>query len=408
MTHNAPKISSIRTKSLSLKLIDSVEDFQSLEKNWNTLYDNCERSSIFSSWDWMFTWWEVFKDQFDRELFILALYQESELVGLAPFQICTPPSPKSLIQGKTLHFIGNGEAFDDAIVSEFQDFIVSPEYESEMIQLVSEYLTKHSNKWNFADFEFLLKDALILQCFDDSNLSDTRYTNKINRYNMEYGVRFSIPKMDSFEQYQENMGKRWSKMFIKKGSKLSRHGEVTTVATESLDSINPALEQLAEMNSNRWMDRTGYCVFDSERFVKFHQKIMARLIPKNRAAIKTLYLDDEALASYYIFTDKAQVHYYQSGFHRKHGNKYSPLFLLICNEIGESIKNNQMFDFMFADDANSYKKEQYSCEHEPMYRLRWSTQKHRLPLFHSAKYVQNAVLNIKETLKEKLNKKRGK
>ena len=129
MTQNAPKILSIRTKALSLRLIDSVEDFQALKTDWDTLYDKCEGGSIFSSWDWMFTWWEVFKDQFDRELFILALYQEGELVGLAPFQICTPPSPKSLIQGKTLNFIGNGEASEDAIVSEFQDFIVLPEDE---------------------------------------------------------------------------------------------------------------------------------------------------------------------------------------------------------------------------------------------------------------------------------------
>ncbi len=408
MTRNAPKISPMITSALSLRLIDSIDDFQYLQKDWDALYDSCNRSRIFCSWDWMFTWWEVFKDQYDRELFILAIYQEDELVGLAPFQICTPPLPKSLIQGKTLYFIGNGESLDDSIVSECQDFIVSPEHESEMIQLVSEYLTKHSKKWNFADFEFLLKDALILQCFDDVGSHGKRHASKINRYKMEYGVRFFIPKMESFEQYQEQMGKRWRKMFTKKGNKLLRDGEVTTLATESLDSIKPALDQLAEMNCSRWKDRTGSCIFDSNRFVAFHEKIMTRLIPKNRAAIKTLHLDGEALSSYYTFSDKGRIHYYQSGFHREYGNRYSPLFLLVCNEIGESIKNNQIFDFMFADEKTSYKKEQYSCEHEPMYRLRWSAQKHRLPLFHSAKYAQNIVTSLKQTLKEKFNKRRGK
>ncbi len=403
MAHNAPKISSISNKALSLKLINTIEGFQSLKNDWDILYDNCERSSVFSSWDWVFTWWEVFKDQFKRELFILALYQENELVGLAPFQICTPPPPKSLIQGKTLYFIGNGEAFDDSIVSEFQDFIVLPEHESEMIQLVSTYLINHNDKWNFADFEFVLKDALILQCFAKSS----KNTHKIDRCKLEEGVRFSIPKVDSFEQYQETMGKRWSKMFIKKGGKLLRSGDVTTVTTESLDSINPALEKLAEMNCNRWEERTENCIFDSNRFVDFHQKVMTRLIPKKRAAIKTLYLNDEVLASYYIFTDKDQIHYYQSGFYRKYGNKFSPLFVLVCNEIGEAIKKNQLFDFMFSDDENGYKKEQYSCEHEPMYRLRWSSQKYRLPLFHSVKFVQNTVMDMKKTLDDKFNKKRG-
>ncbi len=404
MTKSAPQLSSLDTSSLTLRLIDSLEGFQSLQKDWDELYDKCEKSSIFSSWDWAFTWWEVFHDQFVRELFILGLYQNNKLVGIAPFQICKPPSPKSLVQGKTLQFIGNGESIDDSIISEFQDFIVLPEFELEMIQSVSKYLIKHSNKWSFADFEFLLKNALILQCFHDSS----SHAKNVDRYKMEYGVRFSIPKMESFEQYHEQMGKRWKKMYSKKNSKLLRAGEVRTESTQTLEAIKPALAQLADMNCSRWKERTGACIFDSSRFVEFHQKIMARLIPKNRATIKTLYLDDEALASYYIFTDKSQIHYYQSGFHPKYGNRYSPLFLLVCNEIGESIKNNQMFDFMFADDANSYKKEQYSCEHEPMYRLRWSSQKYRLPLFHSAKYAQNTLMSIKHTLNEKLDKKRGK
>jgi hypothetical protein len=398
MTHNAPNLSPVETKALSLRLVNSVEEFHALQKEWDTLYDKCDRNSVFSSWDWAFTWWEVFNDQFDRELFILCLYQDEQLIGIAPLQICTPPAPKSLIQGKTLQFIGNGEAFDDSIVSEFQDFIVLPEFESEMIQTVSDYLVEHSNKWNFADFEFLLKDALILQCF-------SKMDSGIDRYKMEYGVRFSIPKMESFEQYKEQMGSRWKKMLTKKGNKLARDGEVTTVATESFDSIKPALDQIAEMNCTRWRERTGACIFDSNRFVEFHEKIMARLIPKNRAVIKTLQLDGEAMASYYTFNDKGRIHYYQSGFYAEYGNRYSPLFLLVCNEIGESIKNNQKFDFMFADDANSYKKDQYSCEHEPMYRLRWSSQKFRLPLFHSAKRAQNAVLSMKESLQKKLNKK---
>jgi len=403
MPKSAPKLSSLEKKSLTLHLIDSLEAFQSLQMDWDALYDKCERNSIFSSWDWAFTWWEVFHGQFERELFILGLYQDNKLVGIAPFQICKSSLAKSLVQGKTLQFIGNGESFDDSIISEFQDFIVLPEFESEMIQRVSKYLIEHSNKWNFADFEFILKDALILQCFNNS--SD--HTKKIDRYEMEYGVRFSIPKMESFEQYHEKMGKRWKKMYTKKNSKLLRAGDVRTESIQTLDAIKPALAQLADMNCSRWKERTGNCIFDSSRFVDFHQKIMARLIPKNRTAIKTLYLDDEVLASYYIFTDKDQIHYYQSGFNAKYGNRYSPLFLLVCNEIGESIKNNQMFDFMFADDANSYKKDQYSCQHEPMYRLRWSTQKYRLPLWHSAKYAQNTVMGLKDKLVGKMNDKRG-
>ena len=391
MSHNAPNLSPSKVQTLSLRLVNSVEDFKSLQSDWDNLYDQCDRNSVFSSWDWAFTWWEVFEDQFERELFILCLYKDDALVGIAPFQICKGNFPKSLLQGKTLQFIGNGEAYEDSIVSEFQDFIVLPELESEMVSLVSEYLVQHSNKWNFADFEFLLKDALILQCFNKDH-------RQVARQKIEYGVRFSIPKMESYEDYQAKMGNRWRKMLDKKGRKLARAGEVRTESTKTLDSIKPTLAQLADMNCYRWKERTGRCIFDSSRFVEFHHKIMARLIPKNRAVIKTLYLDDDALASYYTFRDKGRIHYYQSGFYAQHANKYSPLFLLVCNEIGESIKNNQLFDFMFADDKNSYKKEQYSCEYESMYRLRWTSQPIRFSAYSGAKKIKNNVQNIKSKI----------
>ncbi len=395
MTQNAPNLQSLDANALSLRVVDSFDEFKFLQKTWDELYDKCDRSSVFCSWDWMFTWWEVFKDQFERELFILCLYKGEQLVGLAPFQICKR-FPKALVQGKTLQFIGNGEAYEDSIISEFQDFIVLPEMEVEMVSTVSEYLIENTHKWNFADFEFLLKDALILKCFSD--IDSQKESKKIARYKMEYGIRFTIPKMESFEQYQEQMRRRWRKMYGQKGRKLARDGAVTTESTETLESIKPALTQLADMNCYRWRERTGSCIFDSSRFIEFHEKVMARLVPKNRAVIKTLYLDDEALASYYTFMDKDRIHYYQSGFHREHANKYSPLFILVCNEIGEAIKNNKMFDFMFADDANSYKKDQYSCDHESMYRLRWTPQPMRLSLFHGAKAVQNSGLQFKDAL----------
>ena len=63
---------------------------------------------------------------------------------------------------------------------------------------------------------------------------------------------------------------------------------------------------------------------------------------------------------------------------------------------------------MFSDEVNSYKEEHFACDHELMYRLRWSSQKHRLPLFHFAKKAQNSVVSLKEVLNSKLNKKLSK
>jgi hypothetical protein len=125
---------------------------------------------------------------------------------------------------------------------------------------------------------------------------------------------------------------------------------------------------------------------------------MERLLPQNKVFIKTIYRDDEALASYYGFSDKDQIHYYQSGFYSKYANRYSPLFLLVCNEIRESIKNDMIFDFMFSDEINSYKNDQYAAQNSKMYRLKWTPQKFRFFAFQSAKTIQDIMLKLIEII----------
>ncbi|WP_299877331.1 GNAT family N-acetyltransferase [uncultured Cocleimonas sp.] len=372
--------------SLSIRVIDTDSGFSDIQKDWDTLYDNCNAASIFSSWDWMHTWWEVFKETLKSELFIVCLYDQDNLVGLAPFHIVST-FPKSWIQGKTLCFIGSGEEKKDMIVTQFNDFIVADGYQDQMVDQMSYYLENASNKWSFADFEFLLKNSLIAKCF---STADT----KIIKEEVHYGVRFTVSGMTDFEQYQSKMGKRWKKMFAKKSRILSRDGEVTTKVTEDSQSIDELFDLLSKMHSSRWNDRTKLNIFDSKIFRDFHLKALKCLVPKGKAFIKTLYLDEMPLATYYCFVDKGVIHYYQSGFYSENANRYSPLFILVCNEIGESIKNNQVFDFMFSDAGDSYKKEQYAAETEPMYRLRWSPHKYRFTLFNIAKFIQLKILKV--------------
>jgi len=376
-----------------LRLVNSTDEFKSLQHEWDTLYEKCQQSTIFSSWDWMFSWWEIYGDLINSKLTILCLYKDNKIVGIAPFQILNI-FPKSLVQGKTLCFLGTGEKKCDGVVSQFIDFIVEPELEIEMVEKVSEYLLKNKQLWDFADFEFLLEDALIFKCFNSAK-------SKISRKKINYGVRFSVPEMESFEDYQSQLGNRWRKMFAKKSRTLEKDGEIRIESTQTVESIEPAFKLLAEMHNARWNDRSNHSIFHSPHFCSFHLKVMRRLLPKKKVFIKTLYKDDEAMACYYCFTDKNQIHYYQSGFFTKYANRYSPLFLLVCSEIGEAIKSKMKFDFMYSDDAESYKKEQYAAEHEPMYRLRWSIKLYRFYLFDGAKFVQNTILKTQKAMNNK-------
>ncbi len=376
-------------KKADLRLISSFESFKALEHDWNNLYKQSKRSTIFSSWDWMITWWEVFQEKVNSELFILCLYQENQLVGLAPFHI-ENSYPLSLIQGKTLRFIGSSN--ENEIMTEFSDFIVKEKFEREFIEAVSEYLIENKQRWGFADFEFLKEDALVLECFKHSK--KTFFSQEI-----QYGGRYFISSKASLEDYLNSMKPRWSKTFKRKNRILERDGKSEIEEIDKPEDIKPMFDRLADMHKQRWQGKLDTCVFDMPEFCEFHLKILERLVPKKKANIKTLTLNDVALASFYTFEDKGQIHYYQSGFYKKHSNRYSPLFLLICKQIGKASYKNKTFDFMFDDDLESYKREQYAAKTEKMYRLKLTHQPFKLILLN---FVIKIYRGTKWSLKNKL------
>lgn len=382
--------------SIRVDIVNSTDQFRLLEKDWNDLYAQNKDSTVFLSWDWMFTWWEVFHASIHTELFILCVYSDDELIGIAPFHILVS-YPKSLVQGKTLTFIGNGEHCKDKVISQYSDFLLKPDKQQEVVEAISHFLEQHKDKWDFADFEFLLQGSVVLQCFhnEQSNIL-------VNA--LDYGNRFYIPDMHTFDEFLNQMENRWSKMYIKKNRKLENQGEAVIESAEDLASVTDAFKRLARMHEARWKGRTDVNIFASNLFNQFHLKVLERLMPKKKAFIKTLMLDGEPLSSYYCFQDKAQIHYYQSGFYAESANKYSPLFLLVCKEIGHAIQDNMLFDFMFDENQRSYKKQQYAACSEPMVRLLWSHKKGRMKRYFYAKKVQETYLHAKETLQSNRKK----
>lgn len=374
------------SQKLTVRLVSSPLEFAALEESWNQLYDAVDRATLFSSWDWLYTWWEVYSECDLRDLFILCFYDEEKLVGIAPFQI-ERKYPHTYIQGRTLRFLASGECLKDNVATPFVDLLILPGNEDVVIKALESSLQSFRNRWDFAEFDFLLEDALMFRCFKKVDAVHTQqYSN---------GFRYEVPKVADREAYLETLARRWRKDFNKKDRVLNKAGHLT-IRQSGLDDLAESMDLLQAMHRDRWQSRASFLVFESEHFDQFHRKILKKLIPKNKAYIKTLYLDDEPLSCYYAFEDKNQIHYYQSAFYSKSANRYMPLFYLVCNEIGKAMEQGKRYDFMFDDNPNSYKKHQYSAAQKPMYRLVWTPSRYRLTVFNlykKYKFFRNKINN---------------
>lgn len=209
------------------------------------------------------------------------------------------------------------------------------------------------------------------------------------------GFRYEVPTVLDREAYLDTLPRRWLKDFNKKDRVLSKNGEVS-VCQSNLANLDESMDALQDMHRDRWQFRASFLVFESEHFDQFHRKILKRLIPKNKAYIKTLYLNDESLSCYYAFEDNNQIHYYQSAFYSKNTNRYMPLFYLICQQIRQAMAQGKRYDFMFDDNPDSYKKHQYASGSEPMYRLIWTASRYRLTVFNLYKKYKGVKQKMTE------------
>ena len=55
----------------TVKIITKVDDFFALRDEWNAINRSSPKDTIFNSWEWLYTWWETYKDDGNRQLYIL-------------------------------------------------------------------------------------------------------------------------------------------------------------------------------------------------------------------------------------------------------------------------------------------------------------------------------------------------
>lgn len=91
-------------------ILDSIEKFESMKKEWNELLLNSAMSNVFLTWEWLCAWAKNFIDE-KRKLFILSVYEDNELIGVAPW--CIKHIDKKLFSFKQIEFLGTPETGSD-------------------------------------------------------------------------------------------------------------------------------------------------------------------------------------------------------------------------------------------------------------------------------------------------------
>ena len=342
-----------------IECIQDTEQFKILKDDWNQLVENSTHPQPFLLWEWIFTWWEVYAKS-TYQLMILAVYEDDKLVAIAPFYV---DNSHILLKGR-LRMLGEGEAFEDEVVSHYPDVITLSESRESVVGALVDYLLNNESDWNFGQFRFMLGNSVL-------NDMQKRLAVHYDHYTVSSSQSYAIELPQSPEEYIASLSRSMRKQYRSRLNRMEKSGEIKILSANEFDDPHEALEILERLHRARWETRDVSCIFDSIAFKTFHKKLLNRLLDQGVIDIRVMYHNEKAVAAVHNFNFQKRCYSYQSGFSSEDDKRFSPMVVFDILEIQALVSAGYIqYDYLSAEGDNSY-KEKFKCGTEPVYETLW-------------------------------------
>lgn len=323
-------------------IIDNLDHLVGLKECWDSLLMESKSDTIFLTWEWIYTWYEVYGCSY--ELFIiLAQDQVDSIVAIAPFKIhkCLRKFGKRSIE--VLEFIGWGER----VTPEYLDVIVRSGKEEEILPLLFDYLLA-----NYAI------DAIELKPFnpESGNLkiiaSHLRKVggNIMKSRHSECPIT-SIPS--SWSAFMATKSKNFRKKMKESERVLQRDTAFSLQTLKEKEDLELFWQQLVDLHQNRWDQ--AMTSFQSKYYRRFHKRLIERIFEKDWLRLLISYDGPTPVAAIYCFFYNKTNYYYQSGRDTQY-DKYHVGLVLINKAIQQAIAEGaEVFDFLTGNEAYKFR-----------------------------------------------------
>ena len=151
-----------------IEIIDSFDTWKRMAGEWNDLLNRSSANAVFLTWEWLFSWAGCYLDE-KRKLFILGVYRDHELIGIAPWYI--HHVKYRLLGIRQIEFLGSPEAGSD-----YLDVIAKRGKEQEVAASLYRFLLDQGRSlWDSMLLREIPSSSLFLLHFLDKIEGDGKY-----------------------------------------------------------------------------------------------------------------------------------------------------------------------------------------------------------------------------------------
>jgi CelD/BcsL family acetyltransferase involved in cellulose biosynthesis len=278
--------------TLSLEVIDSIEDIPSIRREWEHLVEVSPDATIFQTYQWQYSWFQLLGSGRPK---VLVMRQNGSVRAIAPFVIrrCFG------LPFRRVQFAATGP-------SDYLNIVADDGYRETAWQTALQHLYTCRSEWDVVDLQQIPSHLLPSQ-----NIASVIPGLRIEV--MRQSVCPYRPLPNSKEAFLLSLTKKM-RSNLKYYERLISKNHALSIGTASESNLPNAMNELFRLHTARWRSKWLPGVLNSPKVRSFHQAVATQFQQTGWLRLFCLNLDSATVAALYCFYFKNRGYYYIGGF----------------------------------------------------------------------------------------------
>ena len=313
-----------------IDIVDDVSQFRDMRDEWNYLLSRSTTDTIFLTWEWLFSWWEIFGD--NNKLFIITVRNNTnELIGIAPLFVHKTHFYKFPV--RELSFIGLDH-------SDRQNFIVA-EDDNFIFEHIFLIIFKNQKFWDIVRLDQIPEDQLYIP----------KDTNKKFFEVEDSSLCPYVEIAGDWDKYFKRLSKKFRKDIRNKSNRISRFGAWEFITTQKLSDVDASLKTIVGIERESQKKGTQKEFMNNKKNLEFIKRFIASCKDYDWIDLSIIKVNKRPIA--YLLGFKYDLKYFAyNTAYDKNYHKASPGKILLNEKIKWCFCNQELiksFDFLRGD-----------------------------------------------------------
>jgi len=340
-----------RANALEVRVLATEEAFVELAVEWNRVHGECGTASVFNSWLWQYTWWQVYGG--GRPLRILVAMDGTTPVGILPMHIRTTHALGRSV--RVLRLIGTGgDTHPDDVGA-----VLAARCREQAAEALAQ-----------AAVDLPGWDVLALADMDPRSPFPQALARAAARKGIacEEGQAQRIAYValpQTWEAYLASLDSKRRSRFRKLPRRLEENFRTRFFVWDDPATLDAAVDRLAYLHRMRWMESGKSMAFATPEYVEFHRRIIHGCFARGWLRLYCLEIEGEVAAIIYCYRFRKGIYAMQTGFDLAYA-QWAPGTVILAKAMEHAVREgNHVYDFLRG--RHRYKEEVASATRHTVY-----------------------------------------